>query len=352
MTIAIVLPRAMVFSPKGATSIDLVAKDLLLHSQLKGQTVVYGPDVEEPFEGFDFVGLKASNQRQRDRELVEHLKSQKPSCVVVHQYVQTAELIASKLPNSRVILHRHGLLKKRKNALARFVKSRSYRKLSNIVFVSNFIRGSFLEDFPGLNNRSEVINNGVDTEFWRPLRDKKQQVSYVGRAREDKGILGLIKGFRQANVSDWRLKLVCAVQTQAEHEFFQSVKALIRDSDAIDLVSNYSAEEVRDCLAESLVAISPSIVKEGFPRAVVEAMSCGCATLATLSGGTVEAVGDAAYILEDSNPNTLASAFEELLSDSAWVAELGLEARQHACTALEIRDISRAYDTILRGETP
>jgi glycosyltransferase involved in cell wall biosynthesis len=352
MTIAIVLPRAMVFSPKGATSIDLVAKDLLLHSQLKGQTVVYGPDVEEPFEGFDFVGLKASNQRQRDRELVEHLKSQKPSCVVVHQYVQTAELIARKLPNSRVILHRHGQLKKRKNALARFVKSRSYRKLSNIVFVSNFIRGMFLEDFPGLTDRSLVLYNGVDTTMWCPAAQKEKQVVYIGRARADKGVIPLIEGFQKANISDWRLKLICAVQTEEEASFYRDLQAKIVKDDTIELVSNYSIDQVRDCLAESLVAISPSIVKEGFSRALIEAMSCGCASIGTLSGGMAEAAGDAAYVLNGTDADTISDAFDDLLASPKKIAHFGKLGRDHVCANFDIRKISNVYDTILSGETP
>lgn len=347
MTIAIVLPRAMVFSPKGATSIDLVAKDLLFHSRLKDQTVVYGPDIVEPFDGFQFVGLKASNQRQRDRELVEHLKSQKPSCVVVHQYVQTAALIASKLPDSRVILHRHGLLKKRKNALARFVKSRSYRKLSNIIFVSNFIRGSFLEDFPGLRERSLVLYNGVDTTTWCPSAEKKKQVVYIGRARADKGILPLIEGFRKANFSDWRLKLICAVQTEEEADFYRDLQAKTANDSAIELVANYSIDQVRDCLAESLVAISPSIVKEGFSRALIEAMSCGCASIGTLSGGMAEAAGDAAYVLQGVDMNSIAEAFEDLLADPEKIAHFGKLGRDHVCANFDIGKMSNAYDEIL-----
>lgn len=347
MNLAIVLPRGMQFSAEGATSIDLVARDLVLHSRFRETTLVFGPAIERPFPGFDFRPLQESSQRARQREILALLRRESVDAVIVHQHPATASFLKKHLPAKPVLLYRHGLLKRRTNWWSRWLRARAFAKLDHIVFVSRFLREMFLEDYPGLADQSSVINNGVDTAFWTPSAEKNQTITYLGRARQDKGILELIEAVRLMDMGDWQLQLVIAVQTEAERVFADQVRVMIRPDEPIIVRENLTSTDVRDALAQSRIVALPSIVREGFPRAVVEAMACGCATIATRSGGTPEAAGEAVLMLDEVTPEGLSKALSHLIHHPDQVDDWGQKARTHVVDTLGIDVIGRQLDAHL-----
>lgn len=87
-----------------------------------------------------------------------------------------------------------------------------------------------------------------------------------------------------------------------------SVSTLMRDADAIVLPSR----------------------GEGLPVALVEAMACGRAVVATRSGGNAEVVedGETGLLVDPERPDQLADALLQLSNDRPLVARLGETARQ------------------------
>ncbi|WP_417668240.1 glycosyltransferase family 4 protein [Roseibium sp.] len=351
MKVAIVLPRGMKFSPQGATSIDIVAHDLTLASRFHGSTYVVGEAVSEPFADVDFRSVPPGSQTDLAKSFVEVLKGDLPDVIVVHQHPETAARIARKLPDVPVLLHRHGLLKENRGAFSRWRKGRLFAGLAGIVFVSSFIRDSFLAQFPNLASKTSVVFNGVGADVWAPAPSKQQTIVYVGRARQDKGVLPLIEAFRTLSASDWSLKLILGVQTEAETAFFAEIEALVANAKSIALVKNAQSDEVQRHLSEASIAALPSIVREGFPRAVVEAMSCGCAVVATRQGGTPEAAGDAALLLDRPDApdftERLTDALDKLTHNPETLQELSARARAHAVSNLSIAAVAAEYDDLL-----
>ncbi|OKL44773.1 glycosyltransferase family 4 protein [Pseudovibrio exalbescens] len=347
MKVAIVLPRGMVFSENGATSIDLVVKDQIESTRCSVDSYVLGSKTEKPFTGFDFRSVVGHTQKLLNSGFEEHISMDLPDVIVVHQYPQTAAYLAKKFPAIPVVLYRHGLLRKNRNVLSRLVKQRLFIPLRKIIFVSDFIRESFLNEFPQLSNKCETLFNSVDTTVWRPAVGKLNTISFAGRAREDKGILELVAAFLDLQKKDWTLTLALAVQTEEEKAFLRKLIRYISDEHQIQLRINLKSHEVREVFASSRIACLPSIVKEGFPRAVVEAMSCGCATISTNSGGTPEAVGDAGILLEDANPITIKEALSKLIGQPSDAVLWGARAREHAVSKLDKRSHTTKYLSIL-----
>ena len=351
MKVAIILPRGMHFSPQGATSIDIVAHDLLLSSRFQASTHVLGAKVSNPYQNVAYEGLEAGSQSEMTRSIIQRLSAAPPDVAVVHQHPETAHAIAKDMPDCPVLLHRHGLLKEKRGHLSRFWKRRQFSKLAGIVFVSTFLEQRFLEQFPECSDKSNVIFNGIDTTIWAPDVEKHQTIVFLGRAREDKGILPLISAFKALQPDDWSLKLILGVQTDAEQHLFNEVSSHCRDIDSISILANEQSAAVRAHLGKASIAVLPSIVREGFPRAVVEALACGCAVVATRQGGTPEAAGDAAILLD--NPHTsdfqarLQKVLADLLSDPERRQQLGLRARRHAITHLGLGAVAEAYDDLL-----
>jgi glycosyltransferase involved in cell wall biosynthesis len=83
-------------------------------------------------------------------------------------------------------------------------------------------------------------------------------------------------------------------------------------------------------LSAADVVVHPSM-KEIFPNAVGEAMSCGCAVIAAEAGGTGELLGSdglTGVLVPPGNPQALADAVQLLLADSDLRAEMGAAARR------------------------
>jgi glycosyltransferase involved in cell wall biosynthesis len=71
-------------------------------------------------------------------------------------------------------------------------------------------------------------------------------------------------------------------------------------------------------------------VSEAFPYAVIEAMLCGSALVATDTGGVSEAVGDTGVVVPPRDPRRLADSLIEMLLDPERRARLGALARERA----------------------
>ncbi|MEP0585533.1 MAG: glycosyltransferase family 4 protein, partial [Roseibium sp.] len=180
---------------------------------------------------------------------------------------------------------------------------------------------------------------------------KRQEIVYVGRARQDKGLLPLIGAYRSLSANDWSLKLILGVQTEAETSFAKQIDVSCADLANVAIFQNAPSAAVQRHLSEAAIAALPSIVREGFPRAVVEAMASGCAVIATNQGGTPEAAGDAALLLDE--PDTedfetrLTNSLAELINDGQRRNQLATAGRQRVVGALGLEAVANRYDNLL-----
>ena len=353
MKVAVVLLRGMVFSQNGATSIDLVARDLFLAGGYGNEAYVIGAKIDQPFDDVDFRAIDADGSKSFLKRAAQLLESETPDLVVVHQHPESAAALAKMIAPVPVVLHRHGLLRHKRGFFSKWRKGRQFRQLAGVLFVSDFLRQRFLENYPQFADRAHVVWNGIDTEFWKPGTAKQRTIAFVGRARADKGILELISAFSALEADDWSLELGLAVQTEDERQLFDRLKGQISASDTINIRKNLSSTEVRDLLSRSAIAALPSIVEEGFHRAVIEAMACGCATIATQRGGAPEAAGTAGVLLPPLEGRALS---QELQATLKQLIETGEErqrlsdiGRQHALERADIDVIADQHFKILQS---
>lgn len=349
MRVGVVLPRGMHFSPQGATSIDIVARDLMLASRHRDTSFIVGEAVKAPFDDIDFRPVEAGSHASIVSGAIALLKSGKPDVVVVHQHPESAARIARALPGTPVLLHRHGLLKQKRGLLSRWLKERQFRRLSGFIFVSDFLRERFLTAFPRYRPISHVVYNALDTDDWSPAPDKTKTIVFAGRARPDKGIGELLEAFRSCDAPGWQLVLILAAQTLAEKAYVAKLAGTTADDPACRIIVNATLGEVRGHMAKALIGAIPSIVEEGFHRAAVEAMACGCATIATDRGGAPEATGGHALLLSQPDTASIRAALQRLIDDEAYRSELASAGRRHVETHLRPSEISSQYDRLLES---
>ena len=80
----------------------------------------------------------------------------------------------------------------------------------------------------------------------------------------------------------------------------------------VSFFSNLTQEELRKTYCEAEIAIIPSLY-EGFGFAAIEAMACGTPVIASSRGALKECLGDYGIYIDPLNPDSIASAMEEVL---------------------------------------
>ena len=159
----------------------------------------------------------------------------------------------------------------------------SYKIIAWKIFTHAFYIGSDMKT--GIENMhyssSEVFNGVDDSIFKNRGLTRKNQILAVGSLKREKGFEYLIKGYckylREHNDSDY--KLVITGGGYLYNSLFMLIKKLGLENNVV-LLGNISQSQVITLYNESEVFILSSI-SEGFPKVVLEAISCGCKVIAT-----------------------------------------------------------------------
>jgi len=190
-----------------------------------------------------------------------------------------------------------------------------------------------------------LIPNGVDTKHFMPAKKndvlaetlgltgkkkgEKSVIGFVGELRNKKGLTTLLSAYTQANKNHLlTLLIVGEVREGDDKKIFEDFQRSNPDANVIvtgyiphsDLPSYYSLMDV---------FIHPSL-RDGMPNAVLEAMACGKAVIATPVGGTKDILEDGknGAIVNVNDTKMLAQKITELLDDPKKREILGKNARE------------------------
>jgi glycosyltransferase involved in cell wall biosynthesis len=176
---------------------------------------------------------------------------------------------------------------------------------------------------------------GREREEFSPAKDKskvRQDLGwseddivgvYAGRISDTKGIGELTKAAEELFVKYPKFKLVCIGDGPAMERLIQ-LEANIGRSEAIVLPGQVAPEKVSVFLRGSDFMVFPSH-SEGMPQAVLEAMDCGLAVVATNVGGIPEAVidGQTGILIDAKDVNQLQAAMEKMICDRKFRMSAG-----------------------------
>lgn len=192
-------------------------------------------------------------------------------------------------------------------------------------------------------DKIETIRNGVDTSKYAPVQTSFNDftVHYQGRLVTDKNADKLVKAVSKSE-ENWRLKiggdgpLKSTLQSQVQNENIEN---------RVDILGYVEEQELPQLYAKSDVYILPSDY-EGMPLTVLEAASCGTASVVSERAATDFVTPESGRILDSTSPRDIAETLDELYRNQAEVESMGHEARRNA----EMYDwdtIASAYDTLI-----
>ncbi len=197
--------------------------------------------------------------------------------------------------------------------------------------------------------RIRTVYNGVDPTAFPPAGPEPEvpTLSWAGRVDPIKGLETLIRAFAlvRAEIPDARLRLFGGTPRGGEgyRTACEGLAAELGVADAV--VFEGRVEDIRDAYAAGNVVMLSSI-SEGFPFTLIEAMSCGRATVSTDVGGVREAVGDTGLVVPPRDPESMARAALRLLRDPEERGKMGEAARLRVIEQFTLRQTIDAFRDI------
>jgi 1,4-alpha-glucan branching enzyme len=174
-----------------------------------------------------------------------------------------------------------------------------------------------------------LIPNAVDTELFKPSGEPESSlIVWVGRFVPEKGVEYLIEAARMVvdEFKDARFLLVGYGPLKTKMMRLVHKRGLDK---FVRFVGPLSRDEVAGVLGRAGVFVLPSL-SEGMPLALLEAMSCGNAVVASNIGGIAEIIRDYdnGVLVSPRDAKELASSILMLLRDDALRGKLAGNARE------------------------
>lgn len=168
---------------------------------------------------------------------------------------------------------------------------------------------------------------------------------YVGRLVTEKGVDTLIQALALLSEKrDQRPTLrIIGGGPQAP-----GLKALTKDLDLlgqIDFTGPLSGDKLKDAIAETSIALVPSIWEEPMGGVTLELLSAGKSLIVSQKGGHAEVCGDAALTFSNGDPEALAARMATLLDSPMKQAQLR-EAAKGRIGQFSAKRLTRRYISI------
>ncbi|WP_173405663.1 MULTISPECIES: GT4 family glycosyltransferase PelF [Streptomycetaceae] len=199
--------------------------------------------------------------------------------------------------------------------------------------------------------RIRTVYNGVDPQAFPQVGPEPEvpTLSWAGRVDPIKDLETLVRAFAlvRAEVPGARLRLFGGTPRGGEGYRRRCEELAVELGVADAVVFEGRVEDIRDAYAAGNVVMLSSI-SEGFPFTLIEAMSCGRATVSTDVGGVREAVGDAGLVVPPREPEPMARAALELLADPPRRARMGQEARSRVIERFTLARTVETFRVIYR----
>lgn len=194
--------------------------------------------------------------------------------------------------------------------------------------------------------------NGIDTDVFRPwtrsrpavLQDADVVIGIVCALRPEKDLLTLVEAFSRIDGRDLRLKLLFVGSGPMLPELQQrSVELGVADR----CVFQPATPDVAEWLRAMDIFVLPS-TSEAFSNALMEAMACECAVVASRVGGNPELVfdGDTGLLFEPRDADGLAVQLRRLSADTTLRKSLARNAARFILENFSVSKYARRMEEV------
>lgn len=225
----------------------------------------------------------------------------------------------------------------------------AHRIATGVVANCEEMRRDLIERYSYPADRVRICYNGVDTERFRSAGRRPGDGLVIGTAcvlRPEKNVGQLLAAFAQVRRLREGLKLLI-VGSGPERE------SLVAKSEALGIADvcsfQPSTPDVPAVMRAIDIFVHPSL-SEGLPNAVMEAMSCGCAVIASRVGGCPELIEDGrtGFLTQPGELDSLTARLAAAILDDAArerIADAGAERMKDFSLARSAERMQQIYET-------
>ena len=193
-----------------------------------------------------------------------------------------------------------------------------------------------------------IVPNAVDLNLFKPSKAKSNDPLFVwvGRFIPEKGLPYLVNATEIVVRECKNAKFILI----GDGPMLPLIKKIVRKSgldDHVKFTGFMGAKLVSHVLSKATAFVFPSL-KEGMPKAVLEAMACGLPIVASNISGIDEFVKDEynGLLVPPRNPQALAETIVNVINDKRLATKLGVNARKTVETNHNWNTILNVLDSI------
>jgi glycosyltransferase involved in cell wall biosynthesis len=261
---------------------------------------------------------------------------------LLHFPADTGAVVSGRVP---IVATVHGVSAMRVPGVRRALWERTWRarvaRLTRaadaVITVSASSAREIEQTFGVPGHRLHVIPHGVDTdrfhtaggadaELLAPLRLPERFVLYLGNLDPRKNVPALVDAVGRPEIAKLGVGLVVAGGSFLGSE---PIERLLTTAPRVRYLGQVPAELVAPLLRAAAVFALPSS-HEGFGLPIVEAMACGTPVICSDRGALPEVAGQAALLLNDLHPASIARSLREILTDDTLAADLRIRGLANA----------------------
>jgi len=195
--------------------------------------------------------------------------------------------------------------------------------------------------------RFVVIENGTNTDVFRPDAAARRRVRAALGIAEDRPLLALVARVDPMKDHAGFLAALDRLQGVAALAIGRGTERL---PDRPGLHRLGERGDVPDLLAAADLVVSSSAFGEGFSNALVEGMAAGLPAVATDVGDARRIVGDTGIVVPPGDPEALAAAIARLLGEAPQArARRRRQARRRIVDNFSLERAVAAFDALYRG---
>lgn len=179
----------------------------------------------------------------------------------------------------------------------------------------------------------------------------EQFLLYVGTLEPRKNLSRLVRAFSRLKEQGQPHKLVLAGPWGWSMNDFQQQIERLELNDSVQMLGYIPDEDLPGLYSLATVFVFPSLY-EGFGLPPLEAMACGTPVLSSKNSSLAEICGDAAYLVDPLDEESLVAGLQRVLGDETLRAELGEFGRRRAgefSWERAARETAAVYDQVLKS---
>jgi glycosyltransferase involved in cell wall biosynthesis len=250
--------------------------------------------IEKKCKNVEIIKMNNVFDIKAARKIATYCKKNNIHIIQTHFLRENYIGILSKLfnPNIKVIWTAHLIAENK--GIIRFFNKIFSKFVDKIICVSEAVKTSLVKEGIPLN-KAQVVYNGVDTNYFRPMDDNtiRKELSIeddtlvlttISRFNKEKGYDFLMEGLKELKIHIPYFKMLLVGEGE-EKDF---IKEKVKEYDLQEQVVFLGyREDIPQILAATDIYISPSR-NEAISFSIIEALSCSKPVVATEVGGVPE----------------------------------------------------------------